>query len=413
MRNSSFDIGPGRALRGGGMQGQGTIRRWAVLISVLALVGGACSKKPTTTPPSVTTTPPTTPETTTPAPTSVYDVNLKGVCPDKIVLQTDWFPEPEHGGAYNLIGPGGTIDAGKGTYTGPLRDTGIQMEIRAGGPFIGFSSPTAQMYSDDSIFVAFADTGDQIRGYAATPAIGIVAPLEIGPQILMYDPGHYSFNTVSDVKTAGATVLYFESAAFADYLVGTGQLDESQLDASYDGSPARWVASDGKLVQQGFATDEPYKYEHDIAEWMKPVKFLLLYDAGWTIYQSNIVVRPETITKYHDCLAKLVPMWQQSEVDYIKSSSTINNLLIDIVKKQNTFWSLSTGGVGNAVEQMLDLGIVGNGPDSTLGNYDFDRLTTFFNAFVPIETSKGVDIPSTLTPQDLATNEFIDPNIHL
>src|SRR5439155_9689985 len=129
-----------------------------------------------------------TPATTTPAPTSVYDVSLKGICPDKIVLQTDWFPEPEHGGAYNLIGPGGTIDAGKGTYTGPLRNTGIQMEIRAGGPFIGFSSPTAQMYSDSSIFVAFADTGDQIRSYGKLPAIGVVAPLEIGPQMLMYDP---------------------------------------------------------------------------------------------------------------------------------------------------------------------------------------------------------------------------------
>jgi hypothetical protein len=393
------------------MQGEMKIRSWAVMVSVLVLVAGACSKKTetqATTPPNA-----TTPATSTPAPTSVYDVNLKGVCPDKIVLQTDWFPEPEHGGAYNLIGPGGKIDAGKGTYTGPLRDTGIEMEIRAGGPFIGFSSPTAQMYSDDSIFVAFADTGDQIRSYSTLPAVGIVAPLEIGPQILMYDPATYDFKTVSDVKASGATVLYFESAAFADYLVGTGQLDESQLDASYDGAPARFVAENGKLVQQGFATDEPFKYEHDIADWGKPVSFLLLHDAGWKIYQSNIVVRPETITKYHDCLAKLVPMWQQSEVDYITSSKTINDLLIDIVTKQNTFWTLSTAGEDNAVQEMLDLGIVSNGPDTTLGNYDFDRLQTFFDEFVPIEKGKGVDIPDTLTPEDLATNEFIDPNIHI
>ena len=395
------------------MRGLAIARRLIVLGTAMGLVAAACGGKkaavPTTTPPPVVTTPPTSV-----APTSVYDVDLKAAgCPDKIVLQTDWFPEVEHGASYQLIGPGGTIDPGKGTYTGPLKDTGVQMEIRAGGPFIGFSSPTAQMYSDDSIFIAFADTGNQIQTYATTPAIGIVAPLEIGPQILMYDPAHYQFTSVSDVKASGATVLYFESGAFIDYLVGTGQLDEKQLDASYDGSPARFVASEGKIVQQGFATNEPYSYQNVITDWGKPVSFLLLHNFGWTIYQSNIVVRPETVTKYHDCLAKLVPMYQQAEVDYINNPGPVNDTILEIVKEMNTFWVDSKGLNDDADQRMRDLGIVSNGPDSTIGNYDFDRLTTFFNTFVPIEKGKGVDIPDSLTPQDIATNEFIDPNIGL
>lgn len=389
------------------MRGKAWIHRGAAIAAVLAFAATACSKKTAVSTPSG-----PTAGTTKPA-GSVYDVSLKGICPDKIILQTDWFPEPEHGGAYNLIGPGGTIDAGKGTYTGPLRNTGVRMEIRAGGPFIGFSSPTAQMYADPNVFVAFADTGDQIRGYSKTPAIGVVAPLEIGPQILMYDPGHYSFTSVSDVKASGATVLYFESAAFADYLVGTGQLDKKQLDASYDGSPARWVSSGGKLVQQGFATNEPFTYENNISGWKKPVKFLLLHDAGWKIYQSNIVVRPESVTKYHDCLTKLVPIWQQSQIDYIKDPTAANNVILDIVKKMNTFWVLSTELCNDADQKMRDLNIVSNGPDSTLGNYDMDRITKFMNEFVPIEQGKGVDIPADLTPDKIATNEFIDTSIGL
>jgi hypothetical protein len=269
------------------------------------------------------------------------------------------------------------------------------------------------MYADPDIFVAFADTGDQIRGYSKTPAIGVVAPLEIGPQILMYDPGHYNFTTVSDVKAAGATVLYFESAAFADYLVGTGQLDAKQLDASYDGSPARWVASGGKLVQQGFATNEPYTYENSIDGWKKPVKFLLLHDAGWKIYQSNIVVRPESVTKYKDCLSKLVPMWQQSEIDYIKDPTAANGVIIQMVKEMNTFWVMSEALCNDADQKMRDLNIVSNGPDSTLGNYDMDRITKFMNEFIPIEKGKGADIPADLTPDKIATNEFIDPSIGL
>jgi hypothetical protein len=384
------------------MRGKSSIGRLAALISVLGLVAGACGGSKPSVSPTI---------SGSVAGGSVYNVNLKGICPDKIVLQTDWFPEPEHGASYNLIGPGGTIDPGKGTYSGPLRNTGVQMEIRAGGPFIGFSSPTAQMYSDDNIFVAFADTGDQIRGYAKLPAVGIVAPLEIGPQVLMYDPAHYTFGSVSDVRTSGASVLYFESAAFIDYLVGTGQLNQQQLDASYDGSPARWVSSGGQLVQQGFATNEPFNYEHNIDGWKKPVKFLLLHDAGWTIYQSNIVVRPQTITKYRECLKKLVPMWQQSVIDYIKNPGPANGVILEMVKQMNTFWVLSPELAQYADQTMQQLNIVSNGPDKTLGNYDFNRIQKFMDTFLPIERTKGVDIPNGLKPQDIATNEFIDPNI--
>jgi hypothetical protein len=42
-------------------------------------------------------------------------VSLKGVCPSKIVIQTDWFATPERAAAYQLVGPNGTVDAKNGT----------------------------------------------------------------------------------------------------------------------------------------------------------------------------------------------------------------------------------------------------------------------------------------------------------
>jgi hypothetical protein len=403
------------------MQRKRLFRPWMVLAAVTGLVSAACgddggtttspTSPATTASPTVTATETASPTET--EPTSVYEVDLTGICPDTIVLQTDWFPEVEHGGAYNLIGAGGEIDAGAGTYTGPLRDTGVQLEIRAGGPFIGFSSPTAQMYSQEDIFVAYADTGDQIRSFGTLPAIGIVAPLEIGPQILMFDPAQYDFQTVTDVKDSGATVLYFEGGAFMDYLIGTGQLSQDQVDASYDGSPARWVAEQGAVVQQGFATNEPYKYENDIPEWMKPVDYLLLHDAGWRIYQSNIVVRPETVTESSDCLAALVPMWQQAQIDYINDPAEANQVILDIVVAMNTFWTLSPELNDYADQTMRDLGVVSNGEDSTLGNYDMDRVQTFMDEFIPIALDKGAEIPEGLTPEDIVTNEFVNPDLGL
>ena len=45
-----------------------------------------------------------------------------GVCPEKLTIQTDWFPELEHGGTYQLIGPDGTADKDSVSYSGPVQE---------------------------------------------------------------------------------------------------------------------------------------------------------------------------------------------------------------------------------------------------------------------------------------------------
>ena len=48
--------------------------------------------------------------------TAIGSESLRGICPDPIVIQTDWFPTPERAAAYHLVGPGGKIDANNGRY---------------------------------------------------------------------------------------------------------------------------------------------------------------------------------------------------------------------------------------------------------------------------------------------------------
>src|SRR5947209_1270558 len=101
--------------------------------------------------------------------------SLKGICPDTIVFQTNWWPEPDHGLFYQLIGPNGTIDTNKNTYSGPLGTTGVNVEIRAGGPAIGFQTVTAQEYQDDSIMLGMMGTDEQIGSSANQPTRAVVA----------------------------------------------------------------------------------------------------------------------------------------------------------------------------------------------------------------------------------------------
>ena len=37
-------------------------------------------------------------------------VNLAGVCPATVVVQTDWNPEADHGHLYEMVGPNPTVD---------------------------------------------------------------------------------------------------------------------------------------------------------------------------------------------------------------------------------------------------------------------------------------------------------------
>src|SRR5438128_119320 len=193
--------------------------------------------------------------------------SLRSACGSKIVVQTDWFPEPEHAASYQLAGTHGTFDKSKGRYTGTIGNTGVQLEIRAGGPFTGFQQPISQLYQDSSITLGYATSDEEIQLAKKLPLVSIVAPDEFSPQILMWNPQKLSIKKFQDLKTSGAKVLVFAGGAWIDYLVGRGWVDQKQVDTSYDGSPARFVAADGAIVQQGFVTSEPYQYEHDISAY--------------------------------------------------------------------------------------------------------------------------------------------------
>jgi hypothetical protein len=339
--------------------------------------------------------------------------DLTDVCPSPLVVQTDWFPEPEHGGLYQLIGPDGDANAGDGVYTGPLGDTGIDLEIRAGGPFLGGQSTSAQMYADPDIFMGYVATDELIKDSGDQPLVSVVSPLEKSPQILMWDPEAFpDIEDFSDIGATGAPVLYFEGSAYMDFLVGKGFINEDQLDASYDGAPSRFVTE--QVFQQGFASNEPYKYENDIDEWKKPVDYLLIDDAGYKIYPSSLSVRPERVTDDADCLKAVVPLMQQAQVDYMADPQPINDMFLDYVDAMASFWTLSADGNTDAVKVMADEGLVSNGPDDVIGNFDMDRVQTLIDDSVPIFEDVGVEsMKDGVTAEDVVTNEFIDDTIGL
>ncbi|MFD0576971.1 hypothetical protein [Dactylosporangium darangshiense] len=198
-----------------------------------------------------------------------------------------------------------------------------------------------------------------------------------------------------------------------DYLTGKGILKKGQVDGSYDGAPANFVASAGKVAQQGFATAEPYIYEHEIKAWGKAVKYQLIADTGYDFYQQMLAIRTGEKEKLAPCLKKLVPIMQQAEVDFMNDPAATNKLILELVEKYNNGWTYSQGVADNAVKQMKALGIVGNGKDATIGNFDDSRLAALIDITRPIFAAQNKEMKSDIKAADLATNEFIDPSIGL
>jgi hypothetical protein len=339
--------------------------------------------------------------------------SLKGICPDKIVIQTDWFATPERAAAYQLVGSNGTVDKKKGTYSGPLAGTGVEVEVRLGGPFIGFQPLPALMYQDQSIYLGYVATDDAVQAAEKFPTMAVVAPLDINPQIVMWDPSTYHVSSWADVAATKAKIVYIEGLPFMDYLVSKGYVTAAQKDASFDGTPSRFVAERGKLMQQGYASNEPYRWEHDVESWKKPVKFLLVHDSGFEIYPQGLAVRAGQFGADKACLKELVPMIQKAQIAYMQDPGPTNGALLKIAQTLGDGPPITAAGNANAVSVMKDLHIVGNGPDSTLGNFDLPRIDKTIALLKPLFAARGVKVPEKLAATDLVTNELIDPALHL
>jgi hypothetical protein len=346
-------------------------------------------------------------------------LDLKGAgCPDTVVMQQDWQPEAEHGAMYSVVGPNYTVDSGTKSVTGPLVaqgvDTGVKVEVRAGGPNTGFKPVSSLLYVDDKITLGAVNTDDAIVSAAkGQPTVAVTSQMTVSPQILMWDPAsHPGATTIKQVAASGATVLT-SGEIIPSLLEQQGVIQKSQSDTSYDSSPSRFV-SDPKILQQGFATAEPYIYENEIAQWKKPVAAEPLSNYGYSIYPEPLAVRADKVQALSGCLKKLVPVMQQAQIDYLKNPAATNDLIIKLVDQYQTGWTYTAGDAAFSVKTQLSGGFVKNDPASgVFGKFDPQRVADTVTRFVPLLQAAGTLTGTPPAPETLYTNQFISDSVKL
>lgn len=319
------------------------------------------------------------------------------------------------GGLLRLFGPDPVIDGQHKLLRGRLVlggvDTGVELEVRAGGPEKGLQPVSALMATDHDVLLGQQATDEQVLGAGrGQPTVGVVAPFQRDPVVFIWDKSrHPEWNTVQDIGQTDSTVFTLH-AATTDYLVGHGILRGRQLNYSYDGSPS-WFMSNRDSAVGGFSINEPFLYR----KLGRDVSYAYVTDTGVPNYRNTLTVRSADLSKWADCLRRLVPMIQRGYVDFMGDPEPVLKLIVAADEKYRAPYPYSIEQARYGVDVMRRDGLVTNGTDNVLGSFGSGRLQKVIDGLRPVYANyrPPVAVPDTLTADTIATNRFLDRGIRL
>ena len=354
---------------------------------------------------------------------SRYTTPLADVCPSPFIIQKDWLAQAEQGPLYQLIGSGGEMTSGQ--YTGPLGSSGIDLTILEGGGGLGMGdgeTAYSALYMGNSKAGVTPHLGYQELDNAFIfskrfPVVGVMAPLDIAPTVLLWDKATYpdGFKSIADLKTfaeSGKGKIYVSTTkrTFGLYLVEQG-IPADVFVEGYRGDGENFVTNNGTWLNQGFVTSEVYKFEHG-NNWGKPIGYLNMNDLGYRNYTGMLSVATARMEELAPCLAKLVPLLQQATADYARDPAEANKVIVDFNAAGHaaSWWKTAPELMAYAAKTMVDTGIIGNGPNATIGDFDMDRVAEMLKLVKPrFDERADPDVK----PDQVVTNRFLDPSIGL
>ena len=226
----------------------------------------------------------------------------------KVVLQSDWFPQAEHGGFYQALA--------KGFY----RDAGLDVEILPGGPGATIKLNVAKgsadfgLYRSDDVIVAAS------RGL----------PLVMVAAVMQHDPEALLVHDASPVRTlrdlAGRSVIAPPSMTWIPYV-------QKKYGIKFDLRPLNYglavFLGDPTTIQQCMMTSEPFFARQHGAK----VRVVRIADSGYDPYHTIMCRRelarnnPEVVRAF---LAASIRGWH----DYLEGDPAPAFALIQQRNKQ-------------------------------------------------------------------------------
>ncbi len=294
----------------------------------------------------------------------------------KVILQADWYPQPEHGGFYTALA--------KGYY----REEGLDLSIQPGGPYITTTQQLAAggaqfgMGASDTVLEAIA------QGQAL---VAVAATMQHDPQGIMVrqDSPIHSFPDLD-----GHTVAVKPGSTWFEYLVKRYQLNRiREIPATY--SVANFVG-DPNYIQQCFPTSEPFFARQAGIQ----TRVLLVSDSGYSPYRVMFTTQ-DFLRAHPDTVAAFVRASLRGWRDYLNDPSAAHAVIAKLNPALNPDWMQFSW---NALRDGHF--VTGDDPSAShLGEMTPERWSTMYRQLLDLKMlAQPFDVHTAYTLQ------FVPPN---
>lgn len=256
----------------------------------------------------------------------------------KVIFQSNWFAQAEHGGLYQAVA--------EGTY----KKYGLDVTVKTGGPQVNGLQLLAVGQVD--IFMGF-----DIQNYKAweqgVQAVSVGTFFQKDPIVVI---AHSDVKTFADLK--GKTVLVSTDGqtnwwpwARAKY----GFKDEQTRPYTFNVQP---FVADKKIAMQGYLTSETLAVQKG---GVKDAKVFLLADLGYPPYTETVTVLKKTIERNPKMIEAFLKATMEGWKSYLKNPAPANAL----IKKDNP--AMTDELLAYGLSKIKEMGIVDGGDAVKLG----------------------------------------------
>lgn len=275
-----------------------------------------------------------------------------------VVLQTDWYPQPEMGGFYQA------------QLQGLYKAAGLNVSIVPGGPFVigdqQVATDAAQfaMGSSDQVLVSVS------RGI---PLVAVAATMQQDPQAIMVH-AHSPVKTFSDLENH--SIAAKPGSIWFEYIVHRYNLHNvRQVPATY--SVANFL-QDPNYIQQCFVTSEPYFVRKAGSE----ARTMLISSTGYQPYRVIYTSR-NFLAQHPEIVAKFVNASVQGWKNYLADPTMVD---AEIARLNP---AMSQDQMRFSIQTLKDQHFIdGQGtPDSHLGHFTAERWNTIYQQLVSLKVT--------------------------
>ena len=293
----------------------------------------------------------------------------------KVRFQTDWFPQPEHGGYYQALA--------KGYYAAE----GLDVEILPGGPNAQVMTTVAVGRAD----LGMTDGDDVIVAIARGVPIKMVgAEMQREPQGILFHAEH-PLRRLQDLE--GKTLMAGAGSTWLEVLRKKMGIKFNLMPLV--GDLARFM-NNPEFVQQCFVTNEPYFARQRGAN----VGALLIASDTYEPYRVMFTGR-EFLAKHPDLVGKFVRASIHGWVDYLAGDPAPANRLLAAKRSD-----LTPEFMAYSIKAMNDLKLVSGDPAK--GEFAGQLTAARLEKQIKLLQEVGV-LDRPVAVADVATFEFISP----